>query len=98
MLQRVGQKGIGLDVDSSWKQLYQAALGELDPGEIRKRIDAAETAIYQRAEELKQSKTGWGEELWAMHDALRRLRVLADTEGQLQTARPSLDPKSWTAT
>src|SRR5215831_162274 len=80
-------------MDTSWEQIYQAALVELQPGEMRQRIEAAEKAIYQRVEQLKQSKAGSGDELWAIHDALRRLRVLAETENRPPTSPQAVRPK-----
>jgi hypothetical protein len=68
--------------NTSWQELYQAALVEVQPESLRRRIEAAEKAIYQRVEELKQNGAGSGAELWAINDALRGLRVLAKTEGQ----------------
>jgi hypothetical protein len=67
-------------INFSWQELYQAALVEVQPEELRRRVDAAEKAIYQRVEELKQTGASSGEELWAINDALRSLRVLAKTE------------------
>jgi hypothetical protein len=68
----------------SWQEPYQAALVEVQPAELRRRIDAAEKAICQRVEQLKQAGTESGEELWAINDALRSLRVLAKAEGPPQ--------------
>jgi len=80
-------------MDFSWKHLYQAALVEPQPEEMRRRIEAAERAIYQRVEQLKQNESSSGEELWAVHDALRCLRILAQTEKQAQTLPQAVGPQ-----
>ena len=64
----------------SWRELYRAALLEVEHEELRRRIDEAEKAIYQRNEELKRSGSHSGEEQQAMTDAIRALRLLAQTE------------------
>jgi hypothetical protein len=65
----------------AWQELYRAALLELRPEELRQRIDVAEKAIQQRsAELLRQNDFSSGEELQALDDALRGLRVVASTE------------------
>jgi hypothetical protein len=38
-----------------WRELYRAPLLEVEHEELRRRIDEAEKAIYQRSEELKRS-------------------------------------------
>ncbi|MGA8489321.1 MAG: hypothetical protein WB711_02800 [Terriglobales bacterium] len=64
----------------SWRELYRAALLEVVPERLRERIDAAERAIRQRSEELKGGDGQASEEQTAMADALRALRVLAQSE------------------
>jgi hypothetical protein len=64
----------------TWQEKYTEALLELNREELPRRIDAAEKAIYQRIEELKQAAANSAEELWAINDALRGLRVLVQTE------------------
>jgi ATP/maltotriose-dependent transcriptional regulator MalT len=71
-----------------WREIYRAALLEVQPEEMRQRIDAAEKAIFQRSEELKQTGSASGEEQQAMADALRALRLLARAECRPQ---PSLE-------
>jgi len=68
----------------SWQELYRAALLEVQPEELRRRIGAAENAIGQRLEELKQTGSHSSEEQQAIADALRTLRVLAQIECQPQ--------------
>lgn len=69
-----------MTLNVSWRELYRAALLEVHHEELRRRIDAAEKAIYQRSEELKQAGSRPGEEQQAMADGIRALRLLAQTE------------------
>jgi hypothetical protein len=69
-----------MTMNVGWQELYQAALLELRPDELRRRIDEAEKAIQQRIVELIRNDSGSDEERRAMDDALRGLRVLANTE------------------
>ena len=66
--------------NTGWQELYQAAMLELRPDQLRRRIDDAEEAIQQRIVELKQSASSSEEERRAIEDALRGLRALAITE------------------
>jgi hypothetical protein len=68
-----------MTMNLSWQELYRVALLEVQPDELRRRIGAAEKAIGQRIEELKQAGSQSSEEQQAMADALRTLRVLAQT-------------------
>jgi hypothetical protein len=72
-----------------WQQLYQAALLEIRPEQFGQRITAAEKAMELRLEALRQSEPGFGAEREAIVDALRRLRVLADSEDPLPTGDPN---------
>jgi hypothetical protein len=80
----------------SWRELYRAALLEVEHEELRRRIDEAEKAIYQRSEELKRSGNSSGEERQAMTDAIRALRLLAQTEcrGSTETGQPQREVAS----
>ena len=69
-----------MTMNVGWQELYQAALLELRPDELRRRIDEAEKAIQQRIVELSRNDSSSEEERRAMDDALRGLRVLASTE------------------
>jgi hypothetical protein len=72
-----------------WQQLYQAALVEVRPEQLGQRIAAAEEAMEQRLEELRPSDPGSSAERQTIADALRGLRVLADSEGTLPTGDPN---------
>jgi hypothetical protein len=72
--------GRAMTLNVGWQELYQAALLELRPDELRRRIDEAEKAIQQRIIELSRNDSSSEEERRAMDDALRGLRVLASTE------------------
>jgi hypothetical protein len=69
-----------MTMSTAWQELYRAALLELRPEELQRRIDDAEKAIQQRIAELRSNECGSGEERQALDDALRGLRVLASTE------------------
>ena len=69
-----------MNMNAGWQKLYQAAMLELRPDQLRRRIDDAEEAIRQRIVELKQSDPSSEEERRAIEDALRGLRALASTE------------------
>jgi hypothetical protein len=66
--------------NGNWRDLYRAAMLELRPEQLQHRIDDAEKAIQQRIAELGQDDSNSMEELRALDDALRGLRVLASTE------------------
>jgi hypothetical protein len=70
----------GMAMNRSWQELYKAALLEIEPEQLRRRIDAAEKAISQRSDELRQAGSHASEEQTAVADALRALRVLAQSE------------------
>jgi len=69
-----------MNMNVGWQELYQAAMLELRPDELRRRIDDAEKAIQQRIVELTQNDASTEEERRAIEDALRGLRALASTE------------------
>jgi hypothetical protein len=77
-----------------WQELFRAAMLEVRPEELPKRIDAAEEAIRQRSEELNRASPCSKEEQQAMADALRALRVVVQTECQASGSRPSGIPRS----
>ena|SRR5580692_3977822 len=80
-----------ITMNISWQELYKAALIELDPEQLQRRIYAAETAICERSEELRQAGNQVNEEHDAMADAVRALRVLAQSECQV-VCLPGSDP------
>jgi hypothetical protein len=60
-------------VESQWRDLYRAAILELDPKRLQARVKAAEDAILARARcEARVSR----EERREMNDALSTLRIL----------------------
>ena len=69
-----------MNMNVGWPELYQAAMLELRPEELPRRIDAAEKAIQQRIVELSRNDSSSEEERQAIEDALRGLRALASTE------------------
>jgi hypothetical protein len=62
-----------------WQQPYQDALLELDAERLNQRILDAETAIFQRLQELTPN-TDHHEERSAISDAISGLRVLKTTK------------------
>ncbi len=76
---------------SSWRELYQAALLELRPKELRPRIDAAVAGIQQRVEHLRLSDSNSAGELRDLDDALRGLRLLERTECASENRAPGSD-------
>ena len=63
----------------AWQHLYREALLELRPEFLRGRIDAAKKAIERRMEEINDANHS-AEERQVLADALRGLRVLAESE------------------
>jgi hypothetical protein len=62
-----------------WQNEYQAALIELDPAKLGKRIEAAEAAIHRRLQQLSQNYDHHAERQ-VIEDALRSLRFLKKKE------------------
>jgi hypothetical protein len=58
-----------------WQQEYVAALLELDPEKLPKRVEVAETAVFKRLQAISQSSDSKAERE-AIQDALASLRVL----------------------
>ena len=87
---------------ATWKELYAAAILELDRGKLSARIYAARMAIYDRIEDLKgvESMT----ERMALNQAIRALRELEDVyrdapefkgcAGRVELRQHSGEPKS----
>jgi hypothetical protein len=70
----------------AWQDLYRAALLELDPETLRHRIRETETALQKRSVELDRNDSQSQEELIAISDAVRGLRVLATAESPIGTS------------
>jgi hypothetical protein len=60
----------------SWRELYQAAILELDETKLSNRIAEAERIIVQRARELFQENGDNFKEQQALDDAMHALRAL----------------------
>jgi hypothetical protein len=60
-------------VESQWRDLYRAAILELDPKQLQARVKAAEDAINARA--LNEARVS-RDERREMNDALSTLRML----------------------
>lgn len=58
-----------------WQEPYQAALLELDPERLKGKIAIAETAIFQRYQELADD-SDHSDERTSLEDARNALRVL----------------------
>lgn len=87
-----------MTTNGAWQEMYRAALLELRPEELQRRIGNAERAIQQRIAELKRNDSSSADESQALDDALRALRILADTECKTApSARPGLAIKEVTS-
>ncbi len=92
MFQLVTKRGTPNVTNFLWREKYTEAMLALNPEELPAKIAAAEEAIRQRIEELERSNENSGEELWALNDARRGLRVLAQAECQA-TSSAKLDTR-----
>jgi hypothetical protein len=61
----------------AWKELYTAALLELDTNKLPERVAEAEKSIMARAQELLRADGDNIEELEALEDGLYAMRALA---------------------
>ena len=69
--------GISKSPDSRyWRQLYRAALYEIDKSRLPERIAQAEKAVVRRARELFQAAGDNGEETEALDDVMCALHAL----------------------
>ena len=69
--------GISKSPDSRyWRQLYKAALSEIDKSKLAQRIAEAEKAVVLRARELFQAAGDKGEETEALDDVMYALHTL----------------------
>jgi hypothetical protein len=69
-----------MNMNVEWQELYQAAMLELRPEELPRRIAAAEKAIQQRIAELSRNDSSSEEERRTIEDALHGLHALVTTE------------------
>jgi hypothetical protein len=67
------------DSSKDWRDLYRAAILELDQSKIRQNIVDAERAILERARELFHQGGDNGEETENLNDAMYALRALRST-------------------
>jgi hypothetical protein len=70
-----------MDTNTMWRDRYAAAMLELDPANLKIRIDAAEVLI-QRVYDQQSRVPGAGrtEEMQALKDAMHNLRTLRRVE------------------
>ncbi len=86
--------------DVLWRELYKAAILELDAVALHKRIEAAHAAIQQRILELQSNYDGTSgaeqREMGEMVDALNNLRAVQKIEFRLSSEprRPRREPTS----
>jgi hypothetical protein len=59
-----------------WQRAIQASLNEPDPKKLLERVHAAETAIFNRLQELAQNAEDASQERRAIIDACKTLFVL----------------------
>jgi hypothetical protein len=71
-------------IDARWKQLYAAAVLELDDTKLPERIAEARAAMLDRAKDSLANSSG--DERRALNDAFRILRVL---EGTITKGKPA---------
>jgi hypothetical protein len=64
--------------ETTWRELYKAALLELDPEKVNDRVKAARSAVYQR---LTEDEPITQEEREKINDALRKLYLLTGGSG-----------------
>lgn len=68
-----------------WRTLYEAAILELDCGQVLQRIAEAQRAIMDRMEDMNRSENGSeSEALIKALNVLRDLRKMADGKGEFQ--------------
>jgi hypothetical protein len=66
---------------ANWRELYEAALLEVNPTDLQKSIEVACLAMRQRSDDLTRSADpGALEELRAIADALQNLRTVQRVE------------------
>jgi hypothetical protein len=73
---------------TGWKGLYQEALLEANGSKLEERIEAAESAMHARLNELSLDPSSSLEENRAIAEALNRLDILRGEIAALQTSTP----------
>jgi hypothetical protein len=66
--------------ETSWRELYQVAMLELDPTQLALTIETAEAAIRQQMGKMAIGASQVGAEAQEMVDALQNLRTLRRLE------------------
>jgi hypothetical protein len=77
---------------NAWRELYQAAMVELDPAQLETRISAASAAIAQRIDELTSQRNNTIEtldELQQLSQATQGLSTLRRLEGLSPSSAPT---------
>jgi hypothetical protein len=70
-----------MDMNTMWRDRYAAAMLELDPANLKIRIDAAEVLIQQVYDQQSRVPgAGKTEEMQALKDAMHNLRTLRRVE------------------
>ena len=64
--------------NTNWRDLYRAAIREVDPSKLAKRIAEAGCAMIARANDLLQDGSNNREEAEDLNDALHALRALSN--------------------
>jgi hypothetical protein len=78
-----------MESNGMWQELYKAAMLELNPSELPRRIEIADAAIRRRNEELRVSYDPiTSSERQQLADALNSLRVLRSIESKSSSLSP----------
>jgi PAS domain-containing protein len=64
------------DPVKSWRELYLSALVEIDPAELKRKVEIALPAVERRAQELKNSGAAPNAEQQSLRDAASALKSL----------------------
>jgi hypothetical protein len=79
-----------MDSNGMWQELFKAAMLELNPAELPKRIDLADAAIRRRTEDLRTNyDPSTSYERQQIADALSSLRVLRSIESKTSNLSPA---------
>jgi PAS domain-containing protein len=63
----------------SWREVYLAALVEIDPAKLKRKVEVALQAVERRAQELKNSSAAPTSEVQSLRDAASALKSLMRT-------------------